>query len=58
MDDFRGFLTKNRSYSLIKVIAKTIKLPILLSLSDIENPFILTPQLYRQDFEKSLHNFK
>ena len=42
----------------MKIIAKTIKLPTLLSLSDIENPFILTPQLYRQGFEKSLHNFK
>ena len=42
----------------MKIIAKTIKLPILLSLSDIENPFILTPQIHRQDFEKLLHNFK
>ena len=42
----------------MKIIAKTIKLPTLLSLSDIENPFNLVPQLYRQDFEKSLHNFK
>ena len=29
----------------MKIIAKTIILPTLLSLSDIENPFILTPQL-------------
>jgi len=36
----------------MKIIAKTIKLPTLLSLSDIENSFILTPRLYRQDFEK------
>ena len=42
----------------MKIIAKTIKLPTLLSLSDIENPFILTPQLYRQGSEKSLHNFE
>ena len=42
----------------MKIIAKTIKLSILLSLFDIENPFILTPRLYRQDLEKSLHNFK
>ena len=41
-----------------EIIAKAIKLPILLSPSDIENPFILIPQLHRQEFEKLLHNFK
>ena len=42
----------------MKIIAKTIILPTLLSLPDIENPFILTPRLYRQGFEKTLHNFE